>query len=176
MRLRRSCVQINREKLAWAAGFFDGEGHASISRKGNGAKFYLAVSQTDLKILERFQDAVGGIGHINGPHNYYGTKDIWRWSATSFEDAQAVSLMLLSFLSDYKTTQIMNGLTFMRQWFDIVIEQRRFCKKGHLRTLDNTYVVPRTGKKQCMECRGLQSGRISNEPTMSRTRMFSGGG
>lgn len=57
---------MNREELAWAAGFFDGEGCFSYSKSGQ----YVCVSigQTVREPLERFKLAVG-LGVIYGPYS-----------------------------------------------------------------------------------------------------------
>src|SRR5438093_690756 len=53
------------EALAWAAGFFDGEGHAGtvIPRGHAFPRFQLVVTQYECTTLERFQSAVG-LGRI----------------------------------------------------------------------------------------------------------------
>jgi hypothetical protein len=53
----------NREQLAWAAGFFDGEGTIHLPR--GSTRFQLAVSQTDLRRMRRFHAAVGMLGHLS---------------------------------------------------------------------------------------------------------------
>lgn len=82
-------------ELAWAAGFFDGEGSSKriynhyTTKKGEVRKptsnVVLSVAQTALKPLERFKEAVGGIGHINGPYKYRANqRPYWVWSASYF--------------------------------------------------------------------------------------------
>ena len=57
-------------ELAWAAGFFDGEG----CTLGSGGRFYPRISITQggalarpPEVLERFRRAVGGVGYSAGP-------------------------------------------------------------------------------------------------------------
>lgn len=57
-------MNLNREKLAWAAGFFDGEGN--VCANGNGLQ--IKIPNTYRPSLERFRDAVG-VGHIGGPYH-----------------------------------------------------------------------------------------------------------
>lgn len=64
-------------ELAWAAGFFDGEGCAhiawtTVSKRTGKTLAYPQVSisqsgESGKEILERFNDAVGGIGRLYGP-------------------------------------------------------------------------------------------------------------
>lgn len=50
---------------AWAAGFFDGEGWIGVSSAKNGHTYLkIAVVQTELSTLERFNRIVGGAGRI----------------------------------------------------------------------------------------------------------------
>lgn len=66
-------------ELAWAAGFFDGEGTVSQTTAKGTHKRYLIVrlAQTDRRPLERFAAAVGH-GRVNGPYTH--TKGEGRWS------------------------------------------------------------------------------------------------
>jgi hypothetical protein len=77
--LRVKVVTSNRE-LAWAAGFFDGEGHVGISTQEEPSGTYrypiLIINQTDRRPLERFQHAVG-IGRIYGPYDRKNEKN-WK--------------------------------------------------------------------------------------------------
>ena len=75
-------------ELAWAGGFFEGEGcisrHARNDRASNRGWIVLTVSSTDLDPLQRFWAAVDE-GNITGPKDY-GFKPLWRWQ-TAKQDA-----------------------------------------------------------------------------------------
>lgn len=99
---------MNREELAWAAGFFDGEGHCSYTNR----KINLAINQIDTYVLERFSAAVNGLGKIYKPkpkanpnHN-----DIFMWKTSNFEHTQAVIAMLWEFLSPIKRNDISRAM------------------------------------------------------------------
>jgi hypothetical protein len=53
----------SKTELAWAAGFFDGEGNANAS----GGTFALRMPQIHPEVLERFRSAVG-LGKVYGPY------------------------------------------------------------------------------------------------------------
>jgi LAGLIDADG endonuclease len=63
-------------ELAWAAGFFDGEGCSYLQKTSVGHRRLRAnITQKDIRPLERFQQVVG-MGTIYGPrpqppHTYY---------------------------------------------------------------------------------------------------------
>lgn len=85
-----------REQLeaAWAAGFFDGEGHVRL-----GGRFrQVSVHQTDRTVLERFQQAVGGVGTIGPVEKRPGRSPIWQWWACG-ENALTAADCLLPYVS-----------------------------------------------------------------------------
>lgn len=57
-------------ELAWAAGFFDGEGTCYVAHSTVRPRPRLAIGQIDDFVLHRFKSAVGDIGNINGPYAY----------------------------------------------------------------------------------------------------------
>lgn len=111
-------------EIAWAAGFYDGEGSTKkkyyhyVSKKGKPQKpnqnIMMSVSQANLEPLERFKVAVGNKGNINGPYKYKRNKrEYWVWSASN-KAAREVYATLLPFLCSIKKQQfdtIMNELT-----------------------------------------------------------------
>ena len=109
----------DREELAWAAGFFDGEGHIGLEKASRPTQMCprIQVTQTEPLTLERFRHAVGGLGTINGPYNHGGSdkKPTWRYTTNRFEHAQAVVAALWLFLSAPKRAQIANTIRRYRR-------------------------------------------------------------
>jgi hypothetical protein len=66
-------------ELAWAAGFFDGEGTISqTSAKGTRRRYLiLRIGHVDPRPLRRLVDAIG-VGHVRGPYQH--KKGNGRWS------------------------------------------------------------------------------------------------
>lgn len=93
---------------AWAAGFWDGEGHASVSKDGSTS---FQVQQTELSILERFQRIVG-CGKIYGPYEkpHKTQKPYWQLCFTSVGAGQQVFDCLQPYL--YKTKREQFERTF----------------------------------------------------------------
>lgn len=91
-------------ELAWAAGFFDGEGSAFQMRGKKPGQVYLAlqVSQKDKRPLERFSKALG-IGRVRGPYKSHNGQSFW---AVSGKKAQVVIEQLWPYLSEPKREQI----------------------------------------------------------------------
>jgi hypothetical protein len=124
----------DREALAWAAGFFDGEGHAgtilraSKETKRRTPRFYLVVVQYESTTLARFQRALGGLGTIHASTRR--GKQTWAWQAQSFEAAQASLALLWRWLSEPKQAQASEALrryTAIRAAMGIRQWGRRFC-------------------------------------------------
>lgn len=101
--------------IAWAAGFFDGEGSTKKvsyhykTKKGVVRKptknLCLSVTQCDARPLVRFKKAVGELGHINGPYQYKANRrPYWVWSA-SCSSAKHVFAILKPHLCEIKRNQ-----------------------------------------------------------------------
>lgn len=115
-------LEIDREELAWAAGFFDGEGCFCFSEAGQ----YVCVSitQTERDPLDRFERAVG-LGKVNGP---YGQHSQDRWSrkpqyvfrANGHDAIQSIAALIWFKL----------GATKRRQ-AAAVLQRTRVCRRGH---------------------------------------------
>jgi hypothetical protein len=98
---------MNLKELAWAAGFYDGEGCTGVNR-GNGHAYpLLQLNQTDQRPLARFARAVGQ-GAIKGPYKYRARptrSPLWVWYCGNFEGAQATIALLWPWLSEPKREQ-----------------------------------------------------------------------
>ena len=118
----RSCVlfrAMDRYELAWAAGFFDGEGWANtVRQRGRStgqphAQINQAGSDGVPEVLVRFQKAVGGLGHLGGPYTASGRRPIYRWIASSRDDVEVLHHLLLPWLGAVKSTALANALERM---------------------------------------------------------------
>lgn len=142
---------MNREELAWAAGFFDGEGH--ISTQGQWG-MNMAVYQVDRRPLERYQAALGGLGRIYlRSHSNPNHRPIHIHKARSFEQAQAIIALLWNWLSGPKREQAAAALQRYRNAGvrRRVIDGTR-CPQGHAYTEENVYRRS-NGGKGCRKCR-----------------------
>jgi hypothetical protein len=103
---------MNREQLAWAAGFFDGDGWVTSSRGASRRrKLQLGVAQSgDPEVLFRFRDAVGVPGNVTGPYARPPHKAVYRYTLQRFEYGQAVLAMLWPWLSEVKRRQAKTAL------------------------------------------------------------------
>jgi hypothetical protein len=114
---------VDREDLAWAAGFFDGEGCFSFTDRTGYAT--VAVGQVEREPLERFKAAVDGLGKIYGPYfqvypGRMSTRPWHQYRAYRREHVQAIAAMLWFKLGDSKRTQARTVLTKLK-----------FCRRGH---------------------------------------------
>lgn len=108
-----------REELAWAGGFFEGEGCITQYNGWSNNRRYmypkLEVSSTDLDALERFRKCLGGLGTITRPESdkrkpdHYKPK--FRWFLSSWPIVQAVVALLYPFLCTRRQARAREVLT-----------------------------------------------------------------
>jgi hypothetical protein len=101
---------MDRHELAWAAGFFDGEGWAARN-KTRGVQSRINQSDNDgvPEVLLRFQQVVGR-GRIDGPVREDGRKDLYYWQVSSRADVSAVANLIWPWLGDVKRTEFLAAL------------------------------------------------------------------
>lgn len=104
-------IAISREELAWAAGFFDGEGNTCVINRGRGGqRIAIQISSTYKPTLERFLSAVHQ-GRIYGPYKRGDYKEQWVYRVNGWPTCQAVIAMLWPFLSGDKRSQAADKLS-----------------------------------------------------------------
>jgi hypothetical protein len=148
--------------LAWAGGLYDGEGCLS-STKGRPRYLVLTVTQAGgvdraPEVLQRFRQAVCGIGFIDGPDLTEAWKPRWRYRVSGILVVELILSMLWPWLGSVKrqqaTTlldrahavprgQVRPGNHFGRPLKDV-------CVRGH--PYDDVYVDSR-GTRHCIPCR-----------------------
>jgi intein/homing endonuclease len=141
------------EALAWAAGFWDGEGCTTTGQRAGGrldgtprTKFLeIVVGQSGSDInLRRFREAVGGRGNIGGPYPREGRKDVYQWRAYGSR-AGEVMLLLSPWLGEDKKEQY-------RQKLQEVAESKSSWKRPDVTARKGTTYTGRKKKdKQTLE-------------------------
>lgn len=98
-------IEIDREALAWAAGFFEGEGSTYIGQHARRRRGYLKMSigQKHREALDRFHAAIGGLGNVT--FNPSRPASPYSWNAGRYEHCQAVLAMLWPFMGQVKRDQ-----------------------------------------------------------------------
>lgn len=94
---------MNTHELAWAAGFFDGEGCVSLLKSGRHTYPQVGISQVDRMVLDRVTEAVG-FGKVYGPYKTP-RKPQYLYSVYGFEKTQALMAFLWPWLSPVKRAQ-----------------------------------------------------------------------
>lgn len=109
-------MELDTHELAWAAGFFDGEGSISCSIRDTGRArmqrmIQLGISQNygNRELVERFKNAIGGIGYgcsdgykNNGLHG--GGYQI-RYRVSKLSDIEKIMELLWPYLGRVKKEQ-----------------------------------------------------------------------
>jgi hypothetical protein len=102
-----SARSFNREELAWAAGFFDGEGHFGTIKTGkNNLHLHIQVVQTVDGPLQRLQNVLG-VGKIYGPYKQCkgGRRPYKQFHVDRFENVQHALCLMWPWLSAPKRAQ-----------------------------------------------------------------------
>jgi hypothetical protein len=76
---------LESHELAWAAGFFDGEGWANRSKRGVQSRINQAGLDGVPEVLTKFRRIVG-VGRLKGPVIAEGRQPLYFWEATSRPD------------------------------------------------------------------------------------------
>jgi hypothetical protein len=133
---------LEREELAWAAGFFDGEGCFSYTESGKFA--CVRITQTEKQPLDRFARVVC-VGKVYGPYAFPGDgrharKPQYVYDVTGHQRVQAIIAMLWFKLGPIKRAQGIRVVERARQ-------RAKYCKRGHLR--------PERPYRGCATCTSL---------------------
>jgi hypothetical protein len=106
---------MERTELAWAAGFWDGEGSAYLTGADARTTKYpqARINQSSPagvpEVLVRFQRVLG-FGRIQGPDLAEGREPLYRWVVSSRADVNATFDVLRAWLGDVKRAQFRDVL------------------------------------------------------------------
>jgi len=95
---------MDRHELAWAAGFFDGEGWAGKSKRGVQSRINQAGPDGMPAVLIKFHGIVG-VGRLKGPHVKEGKQDLYWWVASSRPDVARVADLIGPWLCPVKRAE-----------------------------------------------------------------------
>lgn len=124
---------ISKTELAWAAGFFDGEGTIGFTRKTTGScKKWIAIGNTDVELLYRFRTAVYGLGVVRNKYkNQAKGKPIFVWYLNSFEEIQACLSLLYNYFGERNRLRALALLKAIRVKLNRGPKRSEVCPKGH---------------------------------------------
>lgn len=118
MPLHERPAATHASEIAWAAGFFDGEGTVSLKRKVWKDTHYESICAgvpqggraTPPSVLLRFRAAVG-FGRIYGPGRWRNARlSSWDWHATRYDEVRLLFELLGPLLGEVKTAQANRAL------------------------------------------------------------------
>lgn len=137
-------------ELAWAAGFFDGEGSTIFVPTTSGDRLMATVGQVDRRNLARFQRAVDGIGSIGKARALPRRQPYSHWTAYN-RSAMHVIALLSQFLGPAKSEQ---AFVATHRYMFRLIRNPGPCKRGHVNP--PIYYPPSARGGQCAICRERQ--------------------
>jgi hypothetical protein len=123
-------MTYDRCELAWAAGFFDGEGSFKL---GDHKYAQATIDQVDPEVLYKFQASVG-FGVVSGPYTKKNPAHLpqYRWAVYRFDLTQQVLILLWPWLGSVKRAQ---AIKILRQAVPGV--SPTFCRRGHKKIPEN---------------------------------------
>jgi hypothetical protein len=127
------------EELAWAGGFFDGEGSSYLMKHRTHDGYLTPAVEVPQSgwdgipvVLTRFRGALGGLGNISRPHTHLWTDaPVSRWKTEARDDVQLT--LHLPFIGDVKRSQAHNVLIVINSQPDLA----RAIRRSELRALDS---------------------------------------
>lgn len=154
---------LDTHEIAWAAGFFDGEGTTRfghyLSRGRLCRSFSISIAQAEPESLNRFRKALFGLGKIS-PDRQEGRTDMWVWRVTNWRDVQACVAAMWPFLCTPKRDQARRALSHVAEMANHPPRGRDGrqirCKRGH----DYSQIrMDKIGQRHCLECEQERGGR-----------------
>lgn len=144
-------------EIAWAAGFWDGEGSVSLSVRGiNGRPRIIAeVAQVDRRVLDRLSKIIGK-GKVHGPYQprTSNSNAYHNWKLEGLADIVELFSMLEPYLSEAKIEQFQRAIVARKEW-----EVLAQCRLGHPLTKS------KSGKMYCLTCR-QENGKKNAKPIL----------
>lgn len=142
-----------KENIAWAAGFFEGEGcfYAHKSKPRLDGTTYIRVdaslAQKDRSLLYKFRDIIGFGIICNEDRSGCGY-----WKTSKKNDAKKLFELLKPWLSDRRKNKYKEIENFAKQTYRPLGSHMKFritkvCPKGHKRN-----GVDKRGRRYCVEC------------------------
>ena len=100
---------MDTHDLAWAAGFFDGEGWAAAKQRGVQSRINQAGPDGVPEVLLKFRRIVG-VGRIKGPVLEEGKQPLYFWEATSLPDLTRVADLIGTWMCPAKRAEFESAL------------------------------------------------------------------
>jgi len=93
--------------LAWAAGFFDGEGTTTTLNAKRDKYVYLrcSIAQKNVELLNKFKEVVG-VGSIYKSN----TREVYNWNCYKYEEVIQILNALWPYLGEQKKQQAITSL------------------------------------------------------------------
>lgn len=155
---------LSVQELAWAAGFYDGEGSsfARLSQENTrGRSIQARVGNTNPCVLVRFQQALGGLGKIYGPYQRrHPHRQFHEWRVCDYEGVWQFATLLMPYLSGEKSHQLASAMMDFGKPKPTIVDIHRsqtHCLRGHPLSGDNVRQVGNT--RHCRACNKLRNRR-----------------
>jgi hypothetical protein len=113
-------VEVSRERIAWAAGLFEGEGYFAYQlTRGKHLVLRAGINMTDEDVITKFQSVIGGQGKVYpyiSPHCSHHKKQ-YRLLLEGFERFQFVATLFWPWLGERRRARIKELLSMAREYY-----------------------------------------------------------
>ncbi len=131
-------------RIAWAAGFLEGEGNFHPNKRGS---IVVRASQVQKAPLSRLQSCFGGSLIFNSNNH----RLIWQSQIGAMEAAELM-MSIFPLMSPQRQAKIAECMALWKTRWLKKPNHGEFCTKGHLIDADNTYTDASTGYRRCRRC------------------------
>lgn len=159
-------MEERESELAWAAGFFDGEG-CTAKKNATGTSLpsiLISISQNDRRVLDRFVAAVGR-GGVYGPYDRpnLGSHPMYAAYVIGYDSVLATMIDLWPYLDEMKQDQFRDAVDWLKeQGGPYGHRGSAMCKEGHERRRW-------TGRGLlCVDCEEARNKRYSDKRKAAR--------
>lgn len=135
--------------IGWVAGFLEGEGCFQSRKSSKNARDpFVSAVQKESEPLMKLQVLFGGKIKYLGPCKSNPKRNIFEWSLHN-RKAICIMMTIFSLMSSRRKKKIANIINLWRTTWD---NRASRCKRGHIRTQENTKYYS-NGRKTCKICR-----------------------
>ena len=111
---RKAMVSPSSIQIAWAAGFYEGEGNCCTQKSKNGGSQIVRIGQIHQESLMLMQHLFGGTITMTTRSLRVGCKPVYTWRICS-QRARGFLMTIYKFLTPYRRDQVRQCLTIHKE-------------------------------------------------------------
>jgi len=146
--------------MSWEyiAGFFDADGSIQFHSKSSHVYIVISQKESEAAVLDEIKEFWQAQGMYVMESNSINKETNCYWTRISVGERKHVR-KILNKLQPYLRNKACTAKKALKILDEKDIKQKQremFCKYGHKRTPETTYINKKTGKKSCLTCRQIR--------------------